>query len=599
MAAAAVLVLALGAHFSKAQTHSDAQDCDKNGNPDQRIRGCTRIINLSSDLQQRAIAYCNRGIGYSQKGDHNRAIADLNESIRLWPDNAKHYSNRGAAYIAKGDNDRAIVDYDQAILLKPDYTLAYMGRSLAYTNKGDYDRAIADSDEAILLKPDEVPAYITRGMSYDRKGDHDQAIANFDEAIRLKPDYLHAYQLRGLAYYKKGDDDRAIADYDEVIRLKPDDYNTYNSRASILLKKGRLTQAFGDIEQAIRLNPNDFDLLDTRGHILLALGRRDEAITDFTQAIGLGATQPQPFNGRGQAYEQTGRLNLALADYRRALQLDATDDEARQAQAIASQHLAEAPASISAPVTAPAMEERRPTTATVSISERRIALVIGNSAYRNVSSLPNAAADASAFAVALRRIGFAQVTEQRDLDLASLTAALKNFGDQAMNSDWAVIYYAGHGIEVDGRNYLIPVDAKIALAHHVEDETLPLDRVLAKAEAARKLRLVILDACRVNPFAARMAAGNRAIGRGLGRIEPGGGVLVAYAARDGRVAEDGADGHSPFTAALLKHLEEPGVDIGLLFRRVRDTVMADTRSQQEPFTYGSLPGEALYFRPPQ
>jgi uncharacterized caspase-like protein len=150
---------------------------------------------------------------------------------------------------------------------------------------------------------------------------------------------------------------------------------------------------------------------------------------------------------------------------------------------------------------------------------------------------------------------------------------------------------------MNGINYLVPVDAKLARADHAEDEAVALTRVLSKVEKARKLRMVILDACRKNPF--RMASSDgqpRAFDRGLSSVEPRGGVLVAYAARDGTTADDGAGDHSPFTKALLTHLETPGLDIGIMFRKVRDSVLVQTRNAQEPFTYGSLPGQELYFR---
>jgi uncharacterized caspase-like protein len=157
---------------------------------------------------------------------------------------------------------------------------------------------------------------------------------------------------------------------------------------------------------------------------------------------------------------------------------------------------------------------------------------------------------------------------------------LKDFGDQAAEADWAVIYYAGHGTEMND-----------------EDETVMLTRVLSKAEAARKLRMVILDACRSNPFRMAPAEGrSRTIGRGLSPIEPVRGVLVAYAARDGTTADDGDSGRSPFTEALLANLETPGADIRIMFSKVRDQVLARTNNPQEPFTYGSLPGQEFYFK---
>ena len=163
-----------------------------------------------------------------------------------------------------------------------------------------------------------------------------------------------------------------------------------------------------------------------------------------------------------------------------------------------------------------------------------------------------------------------------------------------------MVYYAGHGIEVDQRNYLVPVDAELGSDHDVEYETVPLDLVVRAAERASGLRLVILDACRDNPFAASMrrAGTTRSIGRGLARVEPAGSTLVAYAAKGGTVAADGDGRNSPYTEALLAHLEEPGLEVGMMFRRVRDAVLASTRRRQEPFVYGSLSSEMVYLKAP-
>ena len=159
-----------------------------------------------------------------------------------------------------------------------------------------------------------------------------------------------------------------------------------------------------------------------------------------------------------------------------------------------------------------------------------------------------------------------------------------------------MVFYAGHGIEVDQRNFLVPIDARLASDHDVEFETVPLELVLRTVERASGLRLVILDACRENPFAVSMqrAGTTRSIGRGLARVEPSGSTLVAYAAKGGTVASDGEGRNSPYTAALLEHLEQPGLEVGMMFRRVRDAVLASTRRQQEPFVYGSLSSEAVY-----
>ena len=152
-----------------------------------------------------------------------------------------------------------------------------------------------------------------------------------------------------------------------------------------------------------------------------------------------------------------------------------------------------------------------------------------------------------------------------------------------------------------GRNFLIPTDARLATDNDVEFEAVPLDLVLHAVEGAKRLRLVLLDACRDNPFLANMAVASgrgRSIGRGLGRIEPPADTLVAYSAKDGQVAQDGTGANSPYTTALLQHIETPGLEIQFLFRKVRDGVLTATGNQQEPYVYGSLGGEPYFLSPP-
>lgn len=229
----------------------------------------------------------------------------------------------------------------------------------------------------------------------------------------------------------------------------------------------------------------------------------------------------------------------------------------------------------------------------------RIALVIGNSAYRNVPALTNPGRDANAVAAALRASGFRTVQLQSDLTRETLTTALHKFASEADRADWAVVYYAGHGIEVNGTNYLIPTDATLAIDRDVEFEAVPLDRVMSAVGGAKRLRLVLLDACRDNPFANKMkrSVGTRSVGRGLASVEPEAGTLVVFAAKAGQVASDGTDGNSPFVASLVKRMSTPGLEVRRLFDYVRDDVLDATRRQQQPFSYGSLPGsEDYYFR---
>jgi uncharacterized caspase-like protein len=227
-----------------------------------------------------------------------------------------------------------------------------------------------------------------------------------------------------------------------------------------------------------------------------------------------------------------------------------------------------------------------------------VALVIGVGAYQNAPALRNPPNDAAAIAQALRELGFMDVSEVINPSRATLEAALMAFGDKAAEADWAVIFYAGHGMQVDGHNFLIPVDAKLENDRHVDFETVVLDRVIESMGSTKKLGLVILDACRDNPFLKRMKQTRslRSFGNGLAAVEPGVGQMIVYATKDGSVAEDGEGEHSPFTMALLRHIHEARLDIRLMFSKVRDSVLQATDSRQQPFTYGSLPGEGLFFK---
>ena len=205
----------------------------------------------------------------------------------------------------------------------------------------------------------------------------------------------------------------------------------------------------------------------------------------------------------------------------------------------------------------------------------RVALVIGNAEYVHAPALTNPVNDAMDVGAALTRLGFT-VTRIENAGYAALRRGLLEFQRAASASEVAVVFYAGHGIEVDQRNFLVPVDARLASDQDVEFEAVSLELVSRAVERASGLRLVILDACRENPFAAMMqrAGATRSLGRGLARVGPSRETLVAYAAKEGTVAEDGAGRNSPYSAALLAYLEEPGLEVGLMFRKVRDAVLA-------------------------
>jgi uncharacterized protein len=227
---------------------------------------------------------------------------------------------------------------------------------------------------------------------------------------------------------------------------------------------------------------------------------------------------------------------------------------------------------------------------------RRVALVIGNAAY-TLGPLANPVNDAEAIGDAFRDLGFAKVIRVQNATKAQMEKALGEMARESQGAEMAVVFFAGHGTERDGRNYLIPVDAKLDRASDLDLQAIALPTVLDQIAGATKLKLVILDACRNTIFP--LAGNRRSATRGLARIEPEDNTLVAYAAKDGTVAQDGAGAkHSPFTAAVLKHLPTPGLEISFVFRSIRDSVMSATERQQQPHVYGTLGGEPIYLAPP-
>jgi uncharacterized caspase-like protein len=220
------------------------------------------------------------------------------------------------------------------------------------------------------------------------------------------------------------------------------------------------------------------------------------------------------------------------------------------------------------------------------LAEKRVALVMGNSTYQNVARLTNPANDSEAMSATLKGAGFDVVDLKRDLTANEMRRALRGFSDTVRDADVAIVFFAGHGIEIDGVNYVIPVDAVLERDIDAFDEAIPLDRILTVIEPAKQLRLVILDPCRDNPFNKTMkrTIGARAIGRGLAKVEPTSpNTLIAFAAKAGSTASDGDSKNSPFTAALVKYLPSPGLDLRKAFGFARDDVLKATNNRQEPF----------------
>jgi hypothetical protein len=229
----------------------------------------------------------------------------------------------------------------------------------------------------------------------------------------------------------------------------------------------------------------------------------------------------------------------------------------------------------------------------------RVVLVFGNGDYQNAPRLPNPVNDATDVAAAFGRLGFS-VRLIKNGTFDAMRRGLLNFAQEAQSAEIAVVYFAGHGLEIRDENWLIPVDAELKMDVSAGQEAVSLGSVLPIASKARRLGLIILDACRDNPFGKQMQMSQpgRALGtRGFVAVEPPNSVLVVFAAKHGTTADDGAGRNSPFTTALLHNLEIPGLEINYLLRNVHDEVYGATQQRQEPYVYGTLSKQPIYLKP--
>lgn len=522
-----------------------------------------------AEAQARASA-CDNLLKVDKLGGKDKAIA---------------LSVRGNTLINKRDYDHAIETLSIAVDLDPDYVIALNLRGLAYERKGQDDLAMADYNLALQKRPAYGVPYNNRGVIHARRGALQSALDDFSLSIKYTPKFLLAWTNRARARTLMKDFDGAIADFAEAEKIDPAAPQIAGNRCITYGMMGKFDQAFADCNRLIEKQPKNVFAVNNRADVSMMKGDLDAALKDYNTAIQINPNNVRAHSGRGQIYEMRRDLAQARADYRAAAYSLTKFDEpdVARARAKAQERLA----------------ALMPQTPGGAATGRRVALVIGNGAYKNAHALPNPPRDSKLIASVLRDLGFQSVIDTKDLTRDKFFQTLKAFAEEAEKADWAVVYYAGHGFEIGGVNYLVPVDAKLTADKDAETEAVALEQVIAAVGAARKVRLVVLDACRDNPFAPAMqrTLSLKLVDRGFSNIEPGAGFMVVYAAKHGETAMDGdGSANSPFATALAREIKQPRIEIRKLFDIIRDDVWAATRHGQQPFTYGSPPGrEDFYF----
>ncbi|HSM42409.1 MAG TPA: caspase family protein [Afifellaceae bacterium] len=591
--------------------------------PDSNIQ--SRIFTEAEEAYRQAIEQIARGDGYRQSGEFARSIDEYDKAITGNHRLAKAYLGRGLAHEKSGDLDKARSDLRFAIRME---------QFLA--GGGEWSEGLLASlkpTEALIAAIDDRIAW--RDCQQTPMADLDanktiNACKSIIDGRRASPaETATALFRRGRAYSKANNPIRAMEDYDKAIELDPNLADAHNNRGSIFNSRQQYDLAMEAFDKAIAADPNHAIAHLNRSVIHETNNDIDRALTELRAVVGLtqegDATHTRAVERIAELEKQVaqagpptentaGANESGNADARRETlrQEKARYEALLKANVISPAEAEVAIAKIDAILgaadpgaAAKAGTEKKTATSTptnqapkvtpLPPDERRVALVIGNSAYTNTTELPNPQKDARLIAKSLTDVGF-DVNLVIDATQSEMKRAMLEFG-RALRKDatTGLFYYAGHGVQVRGRNYLIPVNASISAEDEIDLEGIDVNDFLRVMNDSRsRVNIVVLDACRNNPFArAFRSAGNG----GLAPVQAPRGTFIAYATAPGHVALDGEGReNSPYTEALSRAIAQPGLSLESVFKRTRAEVLKATSEQQVPWETSSITGD-FYFRP--
>lgn len=394
---------------------------------------------------------------------------------------------------------------------------------------------IINEKAASINKVTLAQTYGARGHSWLQEKEYDKSISDFNDAIKLNP-LPHYYDNRGVAWFKQRKYDLAIADHSQAIRRNPKYANAYHNRGNTWRHKGNLDKAIDDLSKALELQPDSFSFLI-----------------------------------RGDTWLQKNQLDNAIADYKKALSLNPRNNFAKKQLAQAEKKQSEAGKDRNVAALKPVIsdDKHEKPVAAIDPARRRVALVIGNNNYKNVTRLEKAVNDAGTVARAIRPLGFT-VHEHTDADRNTMQNALQKFSRSIQPGDEVLFYFAGHGISTRGRNWLLPTDIPELSPDQemvITKDAFSENEIIAlMQDRGAKISMLIIDACRNNPFPKQ---GTRSLGRTVGLSQQpdlARNTFVMYSAGIGQEALDRLSNNDPnpnsvFTRKLIPLLSEPGLSL--------------------------------------
>jgi tetratricopeptide (TPR) repeat protein len=619
----------------------------RTGADDQAIPAYREAIRLQPDNVD---AYYGLGVALERQGHDGDAAAAFREVIRRRPQDAMAYYGLGVVSGRQGHDDQAISAYREAVRLNPNLADAYYRLGVIYARLRQDDQAMAAYREVIRLQPGYEHAYYSLGIIYTKQGQNDQALEAYRQALRVNPNHARAYAGLGVVYIRARQNDQAMEVYQEALRLDPNLPGAHYGLWSLYRLKGEASEAqrawrsYQALVPGAGPEPDDHfaqtETPESSARIavaVLATQLLTEApIVEASAPVkSSGSTLPEP--------PPTPTSMVTVAEAPRPSPERSADAATKPVPTVTVPEppptpapavtVAESPRpspersaeaatkpvpTIAAPeppppaVPAAIVPEPRPAPAPVvaarespsspaprgsvigvtasTASERRTALVIGNAAYRN-DPLRNAVHDATDMASTLRQLGF-EVVELHDAAHQQMEEGVEQFTRQLGRGGMGLFYFSGHGVQVNGQNYLIPVDARISRESDIKYQSVQVDWVLDRMrDAGNELNVIVLDACRNNPYARSL----RTAQPGLAVMQAASGSLIGYATSPGTTAEDGPGRNGTYTKHLLHFMQVPGLKAEQMFKEVRVAVAQETGKKQIPWESTSLLGD-FYFR---
>jgi Tfp pilus assembly protein PilF len=561
---------------------------------------------------------------------HQRAIEDFDEAVRLDPKQLHALLNRGNSLAEISLLDRAIHDFEQVLQIDPKNAFAFNNRGGAYGEKGDFAGAIADLERAIALKPKYTDALVNRGSIYQQKKDYVRAIADLDAAVLNGARDVYVLSARGRAWRDGGDDSRAKADFEAVLSTTAVDKRS-KAVQEATRELLRALQEKTEREQAAKREKAELDRIE-RERVALenaelqkaererverelaekAARDRAEKAAKERAALERAAREKAERERaarekieRDKAARERAELEKAAREQaaREKVELEKAEREKvalQKAEQVAREKADRIARQQAAREKAARDREERERAEREKIRAKRVALTIGNSAYRPLNRLANPRNDAAAIAKAFDALDFT-VFHGVDLDRSQTTDIVDRFAHAAREAEVAIFFFAGHGLQYDEINYLAPVDAD----GRDLGSFIKLQSIMERLQSRQGVRILIIDACRTRPETQLTDKPSSPTGRSITLVRGFApvehrtiprGMFLAFAAAPGETADDGVRVNSPFTGALLRHLLTPGLELRRLFTLVRQEVVADTKDQQRPVSVDDLLHEEIVLK---